>query len=89
VGTWGFARALVREEDHLQQLHERIEILRRLPVLVIWGMADPMVGAPHLERWKEALPEARFEELSDDGHFPQEEAGQQVADLVQRFVAAG
>jgi pimeloyl-ACP methyl ester carboxylesterase len=52
-------------------------------------MADPMVGAPHLERWKEALPEARFEELSDVGHFPQEEAGQQVADLVQRFVAAG
>jgi haloalkane dehalogenase len=88
VGTWGFARALVREEDRLAQLHARIDELRRIPTLVIWGMADKMVGAPHLERWRAELPDARFVELSDVGHFPQEEAGQEVAELVQRFLGA-
>src|SRR5688572_26509781 len=68
VGTWGFARALVREEDRLERLHTQIHQLRRIPTLVIWGMADSVVGAPHLERWRKELPDARFVELPDVGH---------------------
>ena len=87
-GTWAFARALVREEDHLQRLYQQIDKLRGIPALVIWGMADRMVGAPHLERWRKELPDARFVELPEVGHFPQEEAGKEVAELVRRFLGA-
>lgn len=86
LGTWAFARALVRDEPYLQSLRERLGRLRDIPTLVIWGMADPMVGAPHLARWREELPGARFVELADVGHFPQEEAGAEVAEQLRRFL---
>jgi haloalkane dehalogenase len=88
VGTWAFARALVREEEHLERMHAQLEKLRGIPTLVIWGMADKMVGAPHLARWRAELPNARFVELADVGHFPQEEAGAEVTELIRRFLGA-
>ncbi len=86
LGTWAFARSLVREEAYFESLHQRLERLRSIPTLVVWGMADGMVGAPHLERWKSELPQARFIELEGVGHFPQEEAPDEVVRELRRFL---
>ena len=53
----------------------------QLPGTLIWGERDPAFGAPYLERWQTALPNARVHRFADVGHFPQEEAP-------QAFVAA-
>jgi haloalkane dehalogenase len=86
IGTWAFARSLVREEAYLASLYERIDRLRGVPTQVLWGTADKMVGEPHLARWRQELPNASFVELPGVGHFPQEEAAQEVVDLVRRFL---
>ncbi len=87
LGTWGFARSLVRDEAYLEQLHAQVKggRLDGVPTLVIWGKADGLVGEPQLQRWKEELPGARFVELDGVGHFPQEEAPEDVGKLVSGF----
>ena len=56
------------------------------PALVVWGLADRFVGAPHLARWKRELPHARFLELDRVGHFPQDEAAADVVEGVRLFL---
>ena len=73
-GTWAFARSLVSHDERFDALGARLGALRDVPTLVAWGMADKFVGAPHLARWKRELPNARFLELDGVGHFPQDEA---------------
>lgn len=52
--------------------------LQRIPTTVIWGMRDPAFGPAYLARWRAELPDARVVMLDGVGHFPQEEAPEQV-----------
>ncbi len=60
----------------------------RGPALIAWGMRDPAFGGAALEAWKRALPEARVLELSDAGHFPQEDAPEQLIPAVRELLDA-
>lgn len=75
---WVFARELAASGPWYEDLWERREALSDLPSLLLWGMKDPAFGPPALERWEEALPRARVERLEKVGHFPQEEAPEEV-----------
>lgn len=77
-GTWAFARSLVTEDERYDAIGARLGELSRVPSLVVWGMADTLVGAPHLARWKRELSHARFVELEGVGHFPEDEAAGDV-----------
>jgi haloalkane dehalogenase len=77
-GTWAFARSLLNDDARFDALGARLASLREIPALVVWGMADRFVGAPHLARWKRELPNARFLELERAGHFAHDEAPEDV-----------
>jgi haloalkane dehalogenase len=77
-GTWAFARSLVTDDARFDALGARLGALANTPALVVWGMADRFVGAPHLARWKRELTGARFVELDGIGHFPHDEAPDDV-----------
>jgi pimeloyl-ACP methyl ester carboxylesterase len=59
------------------------EALRRVPVTLVWGMADPAFGAPYFERLAGELPHATTIALPEVGHFPQEEAPERVNAALQ------
>jgi pimeloyl-ACP methyl ester carboxylesterase len=58
----------------------------RLPTLVAWGSADRIVPADTGRRLARAIEDSRLEML-DAGHAPQEERPQELADVMQRFLA--
>ena len=58
----------------------------RLPTLVAWGSADRVVPADTGRRLARAIKDSRLEML-DAGHAPQEELPQELADVMQRFLA--
>jgi len=58
----------------------------RLPTLVAWGSADRVVPADTGRRLARAIKDSRLEML-DAGHAPQEERPQELADVMQRFLA--
>jgi pimeloyl-ACP methyl ester carboxylesterase len=62
---------------------ERIDV----PVLLVWGTRDRMVSCRGARHVLEAVPGARYEELSDCGHCPQLEEPGRFGDLLLGFAA--
>jgi haloalkane dehalogenase len=83
---WAVARGLLGSAAWYDALWARRERLRGTPVLLAWGMRDPFFGPASLARWRAALPDAEVAELSDAGHFVQEEAPEALAARVLAFL---
>ncbi|MFL6061149.1 MAG: alpha/beta fold hydrolase [Marmoricola sp.] len=69
----------------------RRELLERfaasgIPVLVVWGDADKILPAAHLEAAAAALPNARTHLFADTGHMPQVERPAEFAEVAEAFV---
>jgi len=68
-------------------LTERLAAVRR-PVLVLWGDADRIVDAEYGRAWAQAMPDARFELLTETGHLPQLESPQKLLSAIWEFAAS-
>jgi len=62
----------------------RIEV----PTLVVWGESDRIVDVEYGRRWAGSIPGARFELVSEAGHFPQIERLDEVLRLIGSFRTA-
>jgi haloalkane dehalogenase len=85
---WALARALLGSSAHYQSLWEARDRLRGIPTLVMWGMKDRAFEPTQLARWRAALPHAGVLEFTEAGHWPHEEAPQDVAAALGRFLAS-
>lgn len=80
------ARALLSSRAHYQSLLDRIGALRRVPVLIVWGMKDGAFQPYHLERWQSLLPHAAVVRIDEAGHWPHEEEPQRVVEAIRPFL---
>ncbi len=64
-----------------------LNALRNIPVLILWGADDPLFPEAAARRFAETLPGARLALLPGVGHLPQEEAPNESADALRRFLA--
>jgi haloalkane dehalogenase len=83
---WALARALLGSSDFYDSLWQRRERLAGLPALILWGMRDSAFRPQLLERWRTALPRAEVVELAEAGHWPHEEAPEEVIRRMQAFL---
>lgn len=83
---WALARSLVTSSPSFGKIWERRAQLSAIPTLIVWGLGDSALKPYMLERVRTALPHARVETLSGVGHWPQEEAPEEVARLVDGFL---
>ncbi|MBO9522227.1 MAG: alpha/beta fold hydrolase [Nocardioidaceae bacterium] len=58
-----------------------------VPVLVVWGEADSVLPASHLDAARRALPDAQFHLFGEAGHMPQIEKAEDFVALASEFVA--
>jgi haloalkane dehalogenase len=84
---WRLAHALLASGEYYDSLWRRREQLRGIPALIIWGVKDPAFPPSLVARWRTALPYAGVVELPV-GHWPQEEAPEQVTRALQAFLAS-
>jgi haloalkane dehalogenase len=84
---WALARALMQSDAYYDSLWQRRDRLKGIPALLVWGMKDPAFKPHQLERWREILPGQEVVELPV-GHWPHEEAPQQVLEAVEAFLGA-
>lgn len=80
-----FARALLGSNQFYREIGARLDALRRIPVLIVWGTKDPAFRETQLDRWIAALPHARVVRLPV-GHWPQEEEPAAVNAALQSFL---
>lgn len=77
------ARSLLASRAYYQSLLDRLPALRRLPVLIVWGMKDSAFQPYQLERWRALLPAAKVATIENAGHWPHEEAPQTVIEAIR------
>jgi pimeloyl-ACP methyl ester carboxylesterase len=88
-------RALARagiglELERFVELGKRLPELRDIPVRIVYGERDPILPdvADTMARIKRDLPQADIATLPDASHFLQEDAPEEVGQLLARFFAA-
>jgi pimeloyl-ACP methyl ester carboxylesterase len=58
------------------------------PTLLLWGAADQVVTPAYGENWRQAIPNARLEVISNAGHFPHWEQPEAFVEKLAAFVDA-
>jgi haloalkane dehalogenase len=90
AGTLAFQREIpLTERDRsaplMASIHERLAALEA-PVLLIWGMRDPVFQPVFLDQWRELFPDAHVVELEGASHFVTEDSPEDVTDAIARFL---
>jgi pimeloyl-ACP methyl ester carboxylesterase len=90
AGTLAFQREIpLTERDRsaplMASIHERLPDLS-LPVLLVWGMRDPVFQPVFLEQWRELFPDAETVELDDASHFLVEDSPDAVIAAIEGFL---
>jgi pimeloyl-ACP methyl ester carboxylesterase len=85
-GALAFARSLLNDQEWFEQIWQQKEVFYNTPILVIWGMKDPVIKAHNLEKLMGAFPHAQLVKLESCGHFPQEEEAEKCTLAIQRFL---
>lgn len=80
------AKSLLGSRSHYQLLLDRLDRLRAMPVLIVWGMKDSAFQPYQLDRWRQLLPGAQVETIEGAGHWPHEEEPGRVVAAIERFL---
>lgn len=92
AGTLAFPRLIpVDPADPAARLLEasgRFLEAFRGPVLLVWGMLDPVFPPALLAQWRERFPDAPVLELDDAGHYLQEDAAERIVPQIRSFLDA-
>jgi len=86
AGLRALVRAIHGSDAWVGSLWEERMRLRDIPAMVVWGMKDPAFPPRYLAKWEALLPRARVERLAGVGHYPHEEASEEVLRLLHGFV---
>lgn len=72
--------------DEMKRVEENLPTFVGIPVLIVWGMLDPVLPPDVLDMWKSIYPHARVREIPDASHFLQEDAPDAVLDAIEEFL---
>jgi haloalkane dehalogenase len=89
AGMLAFQREIpLTERDRsaplMASIHRRLGELD-VPVLLVWGMRDPVFQPVFLEQWRELFPAARTVELEDAAHYLVEDRPDAVTAALAEF----
>jgi haloalkane dehalogenase len=72
----------------MQRIEQGLPQFRTIPVLLIWGMQDPVLPPAVLHQWQRVYPHATTQEITDASHFVHEDAPTQVLTAIEQFLDA-
>ena len=90
AGTLAFQRDIpLTERDRsaalMSSIHDRLAGLD-VPVLLVWGMRDPVFQPVFLDQWRELFPHAEVVALDDAAHYLVEDSPEAVTSAIERFL---
>jgi pimeloyl-ACP methyl ester carboxylesterase len=90
AGTLAFQREIpLTERDEsarlMASIHERLGQLD-VPMLLVWGMRDPVFQPVFLDQWRELFPDAAVVEIEDASHFLVEDRPDAVTAAIEGFL---
>jgi haloalkane dehalogenase len=73
--------------DDMKRIEDSLHLFSNIPVLIVWGMLDPVLPPDVLEMWKSVYPRAQVREIPDASHFLQEDAPDAVLEAIVEFLS--
>ena len=70
----------------MKRIEAALPLFNQTPVLLIWGMRDPVLTPAVLRRWQGLYPQARSYEIEDASHFLQEDAHERIVPWIEAFL---
>jgi pimeloyl-ACP methyl ester carboxylesterase len=62
-----------------------LSLFSGMPVLLVWGIQDPVIPMSVLHRWQQEYPHATTYEIEDASHFLQEDAPERIVQWIETF----
>ena len=82
----------VQESDvsyaEMKYIEKGLSQFSEIPILLVWGMQDPVLSPSVLQRWQQLYPQAVTYELEDASHFLQEDAPERIVQCIETFLKA-
>ena len=72
--------------DEMKRIEENLSTFAGIPVLIVWGMLDPVLPPDVLEMWKSIYPRALVREIPDASHFLQEDSPDKALAAIEDFL---
>ena len=72
----------------MKRIEQALQQFSQTPLLLIWGMQDPVLSPSVLRYWQRVYPHARTYELEDASHFLQEDAPARIVQQIEAFFQA-
>ena len=72
----------------MQQIEDGLAQFARTPVLLLWGMRDPVLGEPVLRLWQQVFPQAMTHTVEDASHFVPEDVPECLVEWITAFLVA-
>jgi pimeloyl-ACP methyl ester carboxylesterase len=79
-------RAVVDPGGQRVSALDRLYLAEDMPVLLVWGAGDPIIPAAHGRAAHELIPDSRYVEFEDSGHWPQLDDPERFADVLIDFI---
>ena len=72
----------------MKRIEEALVRFIGTPILLVWGMRDPVLPESVLRTWQRTYPQATAAEIEDASHFLQEDAPQRIMLCIAEFLEA-
>lgn len=72
-----------RDMEHIEN---KLSLFKDTPVLIIWGMLDPVLPDSFLEKWCQVFAHAQVCEIENANHFLQEDTPELVLETIKMFI---
>ena len=70
----------------MKRIERGLLLFSGIPVLLVWGMQDPVIPTSVLHRWQQEYPHATTHEIEDASHFLQEDAPERIVQWIETFL---
>ncbi len=82
----------VQETDvsyaEMKRIEQSLTQFSAIPILLVWGMRDPVLSPAVLQQWQHLYPHARTYEMEDASHFLHEDAPSSIVQRIEEFLKA-
>lgn len=85
-GCLAFAHSLLKDQAWFEQVWQNKSAVDTLPTLFIWGMKDRYFPESYLTKFQAGFPNSSVTKINNCGHFPQEEASDEVVKALKSFL---
>jgi pimeloyl-ACP methyl ester carboxylesterase len=70
----------------MKRIEEGLSMFSAIPILLVWGMQDPVLPPQILGWWRARYPHAATREIRDASHFLQEDAPDRIVGWLEQFL---